>query len=55
MNYDRATFGPSGHDESFQQEGYSATLQMPEWLNEKGLELFEYSFGKGVRISEATA
>ena len=55
MNYDRATFGPSVHDESFQQEGYSATLQMPEWLNEKGLELFEYSFGKGVRISEATA
>lgn len=28
---------------------------MPKWLSEKGLDLFEYSFGKGVRISDATA
>ncbi len=52
---DIATFGPSGHDATFEQEGYTATLQMPEWLKAKGLELFEYSFGKGVRISEQTA
>lgn len=55
MTYDKATFGPSGHDETFVKEGYSATIQMPEWLKNKGLDLFEYSFGKGVRISDATA
>lgn len=55
MNYDRAMFGPSGHDETFTQEGYVATIQMPKWLSEKGLRLFEYSFGRGVRISAQTA
>jgi len=53
-NY-KALFGPSGHDEMFVSEGYVSTLQSPKWLNEKGLELFEYSFGRGVRISAETA
>lgn len=51
----RALFGPSGHDESFVSEGYISTLQMPKWLSDKGLELFEYSFGRGVRIGADTA
>ena len=55
INSNRATFGPSGHDETFVQEGYQATIQMPKWLHEKGLELFEYSFGRGVRVSAETA
>lgn len=50
-----ALFGPSGHDETFVSEGYQATVQMPEWLNKKGLDLFEYSFGRGVRITAQTA
>ncbi len=50
-----ALFGPSGHDETFVQEGCQATIQMPEWLNKKGLDLFEYSFGRGVRITAQTA
>lgn len=50
-----ATFGPSGHDETFTIEGYQSTIQMPKWLSEKGLDLFEYSFGRGVRITAATA
>ena len=54
-NHQTALFGPSGHDEQFAKDGLSATLQMPKWLSEKGLDLFEYSFGKGVRISDATA
>lgn len=54
-NYGRAVFGPSGHDESFVQEGHSLTLEMPEWLQAKGLELFEYSFGRGVRLNGKTA
>lgn len=53
--YDRAVFGPSGHDQSFVDEGYISTLQMPEWLHSKQLDLFEYSFGRGVRISDETA
>lgn len=53
--YDRPTFGPSGHDESFSAEGYISTVQMPKWLSEKGLELFEYSFGRGVRIGRQAA
>ena len=52
---DMATFGPSGHDETFSAEGYQATIQMPKWLHDKGLELFEYSFGRGVRVSSETA
>lgn len=57
MKYDRnltPLFGPSGHSEKFLEE-YSATLDMPKWISNLGLELFEYSFGKGVRISESTA
>ncbi len=55
INSNRATFGPSGHDETFVQEGYQSTIQMPKWLHDKGLELFEYSFGRGVRVSAETA
>lgn len=50
----KAKFGPSGHSESFSLE-HSATIEMPEWVSRRGLELFEYSFGKGVRISADTA
>ncbi|MDE6302064.1 MAG: TIM barrel protein, partial [Clostridia bacterium] len=53
--YNTAMFGPSGHDESYAKEGYTSTLQMPKWLRDKGLDLFEYSFGRGVRISSETA
>lgn len=48
-------FGPSGHSESFFADGLKSTAQMPSWLEAKGLELFEYSFGRGVSVSEETA
>ncbi|MEG2453763.1 MAG: TIM barrel protein, partial [Clostridia bacterium] len=48
-------FGPAGNSESFYNEGNKATLQMPKWLKQRGLDVFEYSFGKGVSLSEATA
>ncbi len=54
-NIENALFGPSGHDETFSLEGNSATIQMPSWLRDKGLDLFEYSFGRGVRITNETA
>lgn len=48
-------FGPSGNSESFYNEGHKSTLETPKWLKSRGLNLFEYSFGKGVLISEPTA
>ena len=51
----RPLFGPSGHAESFAAEGHTTTADMPEWLAAKGLDIFEYSFGRGVRVSTATA
>ncbi len=48
-------FGVAGNSESFYSEGFSHTEQVPPWLKERGLDIFEYSFGRGVRISEPTA
>ena len=54
-NKDIAVFGPSGTDEAFSDAGHSATIEMPKWVRDHGLDLFEYSFGRGVRITESTA
>jgi len=48
-------FGPGGNSVSFYDEGYKSTLDAPKWLYEKGLEIYEYECGQGVRISEETA
>lgn len=48
-------FGPSGNSESFYQKGYRHTYQAPEYLAQMGLTAFEYSFGRGVRMSQSTA
>jgi deoxyribonuclease IV len=48
-------FGPSGNSKSFYDAGYTSTTQAPLWLYEMGLDAFEYSFGKGVRITEPSA
>lgn len=48
-------FGPSGNSESFYSEGHKSTLETPAWVAARGLEIFEYSFGKGVLIKEETA
>lgn len=48
-------FGPSGICEMFVAEGYKTTLQMAKWLSEKGLNAYEYSFSKGVTLSDETA
>lgn len=51
----RPLFGPSGHSESYAAEGLTSTADMPKWICERGLDIFEYSFGRGVRVSTATA
>ena len=48
-------FGPSGNSESFYAEGYEHTEQSAEFVKERGLDCFEYSFGRGVRITESKA
>lgn len=48
-------FGPSGNSESFYSEGYSSTEQSALYCRERGLDCFEYSFGRGVRMSDEKA
>lgn len=48
-------FGPSGNSESFYAAGYEHTEDSASFVKEHGLDCFEYSFGRGVRISEAKA
>lgn len=48
-------FGPSGAGELFVAEGFSETIEVPSWLKNKQLDLYEYSFGRGVRMGEQTA
>lgn len=48
-------FGPSGNSESFYNEGYESTEQAALFCRERGLECFEYSFGRGVRMSDEKA
>ena len=48
-------FGPSGNCESFYAEGYSHTEESAAFVKNRGLNCFEYSFGRGVRMSEDKA
>lgn len=48
-------FGPSGNCESFYAEGFSHTEEAPAFVKNRGLDCFEYSFGRGVRMSEDKA
>lgn len=48
-------FGPSGNCESFYAEGYNGTEESAAFVKKRGLDCFEYSFGRGVRMSEDKA
>lgn len=48
-------FGPSGNSLRFYQEGYKSTVDAPLWLANQGLNIYEYSFGRGINISDAKA
>ena len=48
-------FGPCGACEDFLSQGFKKTSDGAPWLKAKGVDLFEYSFGRGVNISDATA
>ncbi len=48
-------FGPAGNSDSFYAEGYENTLSAAEWIKQQGLDIYEYSFGRGYRMSLDTA
>ena len=48
-------FGPAGNSDSFYAQGFKASWQAPAWLRAMGLGAYEYSFGRGVSLSEEMA
>ncbi len=48
-------FGPSGSCEEFHAQNFKQTSDGAKWLKDKGVDLFEYSFGRGVNISSEKA
>ncbi len=48
-------FGPSGNCESFYAEGHKCTEEAAAFVKARGLDCFEYSFGRGVRMTEEKA
>ncbi len=47
--------GPSGNSLGFYESGRKHSYQAAEWLYQIGLTAYEYSFGRGVHINDATA
>lgn len=47
--------GPSGNSVEFYESGRKHTYEAAEWLKEIGLTAYEYSFGRGVHITDETA
>lgn len=47
--------GPSGNSQSFYDQGFTKTAQAPSWVSNQGLNCYEYSFGRGINISDDTA
>lgn len=50
-----ALFGPAGTPEEFSSMGYKTSADVPDYLIKKGLDVFEYQCGQGVRVSEKTS
>ena len=48
-------FGPSGCGDEFIEEGHKGIMEVPQWIKERGLDAYEYSFGHGYQMSTDTA
>lgn len=48
-------FGPSGNCKRFYDEGHKSTVDAPKWCAEQGLNVYEYSFGRGINIGDEKA
>lgn len=49
-----AVFGPGGNGKRFYADGYRSTLQAFAWLEQYGLDAYEYEAGNGISASDAT-
>lgn len=47
--------GVAGNSQSFYDEGHSSTIEAAAWCRARKIDIFEYSFGKGVHMSDDTA
>lgn len=50
-----ALFGPAGNCDEFHEAGYKATVQIFGFLEQRGLNAYEYQCGRGVRVSDESA
>lgn len=48
-------FGPSGNSESFIAEKHKSTVEAAAWCKARGLDWYEYSFGRGVNLGDEKA
>ena len=48
-------FGPSGNSIAFSLAGKKSSEQSAEWVKDMGLDCFEYSFGRGVNMTDEKA
>lgn len=48
-------FGPSGNDKLYYEQGNKTTLGAGRWVSGLGLNAYEYSFGRGIKLSEEKA
>ena len=48
-------FGPSGNSAAFFDAGKSKSEESAVWVKDMGLDCFEYSFGRGVNVSDEKA
>ncbi len=52
---EKLRIGPSGNSAAFYASGHKHTYEEGAWLHGMGLNAFEYSFGRGVSIGDASA
>ncbi len=48
-------FGPSGNSLSFEAEGHKSTEEAAAFVRARGLDCYEYSFGRGIHMTEQKA
>lgn len=47
-------FGPQGNSDAFYAQGGQSTWQAMEWISSLGLTAYEYAYGRGFPVGEAT-
>lgn len=48
-------FGVAGNSASFFAEGHKTTLEAGDWCAKRGIDFYEYSFGRGINLQKETA